>query len=177
MAKSNVIKMSEAVGEVKRTSKCYGMDEEGNKIITNSKVKNLGAGQGKGGGQPRVFKNADDLLESFSDYIEHVRVTDFSEAPTRANFARWAGADKKTIYNTINKYFPQTKSTYSDMLADCLSEGAIAGVYDRTITIFCLKNWCNWADKTDNVNTEIKPTLADKETADKLIKEYVERQK
>ena len=137
----------------------------------------MGVGKGIGGGQPRAFKDATDLLDAFTDYIDHIRLTDFSEVPTRANFARWTGADRKTIYNTINNYFPQTKSTYSDMLADCLSEGAIAGVYDRTITIFCLKNWCNWADKTDNVNTEIKPTLADKETADKLIKEYVERQK
>lgn len=173
----NVIKMSEATLPVKRTGKTTAIDAEGRKVRTNSRVKELGVGNGVGGGQPRVFKDATDLLEAFTDYIDHIRLTDFSEVPTRANFARWTGADRKTIYNTINNYFPQTKSTYSDMLADCLSEGAIAGVYDRTITIFCLKNWCNWADKTDNINTEIKPTLADKETTDRLIKEYVDRQK
>lgn len=177
MAKGNVIKMSEAVGKVERISPSVAIDEAGNKVRTAGHVKNPGAGERTGAGRPRVFKDADDLLQAFSDYIDHIRVADFSEVPTRANFATWTGADRKTIYNTINQYFPQTKSIYSDMLADCLSEGAISGVYDRTITIFCLKNWCNWADKAENVNAEIKPTLADKDTADKLIKEYIGRQK
>lgn len=177
MAKSNVVKMSEAVGEVRRISPTMCVDSVGNKIKTHGKAQNPGAGQGQGGGQPRAFNTPDDLLDSFDDFLNYVRLTDFEVYPTKANFSRYMEIDAKTVYNTVEKYFPEIKKRYIDMLSDCLTEGASIGKYDKTMTIFCLKNWCNWADKTDNVNTEIRPTLTDKATADKLIKEYADRHK
>lgn len=177
MAKGNVISMSEAVGKVERVSKTVAIDEAGNKVRTAGHVKNPGVGTGTGAGKPRAFKTEDEFLAAFTDFIDYVIDSEFSVYPTKRAFARWMGLNPKTVYNAVNVYFPQSKKTYQDMLADCLSEGVASGVFPTSFTIFALKNWCNWADKTDNVNTEIKPTLADKETADKLIKEYVDRQK
>lgn len=177
MAKSNVVPMSKAVGELTRVSPSTCIDESGQKVRTHSKAKNPGAGQGKGGGHPRAFNTPDDLLDSFDDFLSYVRLTDFGIYPTKANFARYMQIDAKTVYNTVEKYFPEIKKRYIDMLSDCLTEGASVGKYDKTMTIFCLKNWCNWADKAENVNTEIKPALVDKATADKLIKEYADRHK
>lgn len=173
----NVLKMSQADGELTRVTSTTCIDKNGNRVRTHTDVKNPGAGQGKGGGQPKAFNTSDDLLSTFYAFIEHVRLNDYAILPTKANFARYTEIDAKTVYNTLERYFPESKKTYQDMLADCLAEGASLGKYDKTMTIFCLKNWCNWADKQENVNTEIKPKLADKATADKLIKQYTERQK
>lgn len=173
----NVIKMSEATLPVKRTGKTTAIDAEGRKVRTNSQVKELGVGTGTGAGKPRAFETGDDLLNAFTAFIDYVIDSEFSVYPTKRAFAEWMGIDRKTVYNAVNVYFPQAKKTYTDMLADCLAEGVASGAFPTSFTIFALKNWCNWADKTDNVNTEIKPTLADKETADRLIKEYVDRKK
>ncbi len=172
-----VLPMSQAVGEVTRIGKTTCIDEAGNKIRTHSQIANPGAGSGKGGGQPRAFKSPEDLIDSFYDFIEHIRMNEYSIYPTKSNFARYLQISARTVYNTVDRYFPEIKKTYIDMLSDCLTEGASLGKYEKGMTIFCLKNWCNWADKQENVNTEIKPKLADKATADKLIKQYTERQK
>lgn len=172
-----VLPMSQAVGEVTRIGKTTCIDQAGNKIRTRSGIKEPGIGQGVNGGQPRAFSTPEDLIDSFTEFIEHIRLNDYSIYPTKSNFARYLQITARTVYNTVDKYFPEIKKTYIDMLSDCLTEGASVGKYDKTMTIFCLKNWCNWADKQENVNAEIKPTLTDKATADKLIKEYTERKK
>lgn len=172
-----VLPMSQAVGELTRIGKTTCIDEAGNKIRTHSGVKNPGAGQGTLSGKPKAFSTPEDLIDTFSDFIEHVRLNEYSIYPTKANFARYLQITPRTVYNTLEIYFPEIKKMYIDMLSDCLTEGASLGKYEKTMTIFCLKNWCNWADKQENVNTEIKPKLADKATADKLIKQYTERQK
>ncbi len=175
MAKA--IKMSEAVGEVKRISKTVAVDELGRKIATNGNVINLGAGMGKGGGKPRIFKSADDYRECFLDYLEDVKEKGFEELPTKGNFAKYAGIDRKTIYNTSKEYFPETKKDWQTALADCLAEGAAVGAYDKTITIFCLKNWCDWADKREEKVEQKQITLATKEEAQKALAEYANSKK
>lgn len=177
MAKSNIIPMSKAVGGVTRVNPSTCIDEAGQRVRTHSKIKNPGAGKGYGAGKPKAFDTPEDLIDSFTGFIEYVRLNDYGIYPTKANFARYMQITPRTVYNTVDRYFPEIKKTYIDMLSDCLTEGASVGKYDKTMTIFCLKNWCNWADKAENVNTEIKPTLTDKATADKLIKEYADRHK
>lgn len=172
-----VLKMADAVGELTRIGPNTCIDANGNKIRTNVKVKHPGAGKGAGAGNPKIFQSPSDLIDAFNAFIDDVRDSDFETFPTKANFARFLGIDPKTVYNTIYKYFPEIKKEYMDVLADCLTEGATVGKWDKTMTIFCLKNWCSWADKAENVNTEIKPSLTDKKTADRLIKEYTERSK
>ena len=175
MAKA--LKMSEAVGQVTRISKSVAIDEAGNKIATNGNVINLGAGMGKGGGQPRTFKDANAYRECFLEYLDYVVDNNFVELPTKGNFAKWAGIDRKTIYNTSKEYFPETKKDWQEALADCLTEGAAAGAYEKTITIFCLKNWCNWADKREEKVEQKQITLATKEEATKALEEYAKNKK
>ncbi|MBR5316031.1 MAG: hypothetical protein IKU44_04490 [Firmicutes bacterium] len=174
---AEAIKMSEAVGKVTRVSKTVAVDELGRKIATNSKVVNLGAGMGKGGGKPRIFNTADEYRECFINYLDIVKENGFKELPTKGNFANFAGIDKKTIYNTSNEYFPETKKDWQVALADCLAEGSAVGAYDKTITIFCLKNWCDWADKREEKVEQKTVTLATKEEAKKALEDYANSKK
>lgn len=171
MAKA--VKMSEAVGEVRRISSTRGVDEIGQKVNIHGKVLNLGVGAG----QPRTFKTADEYRECFLKYLDYVTEKDFIELPTKGNFAKWAGIDRKTIYNTTREYFPETKKDWQVALADCLAEGAAVGAYDKTITIFCLKNWCDWADKREEKVEQKQITLATKEEATKALEEYANSKK
>ena len=171
MAKA--IPMSEAVGEVRRISPTRGVDSLGRKVITANNVINLGAGAG----QPKTFKTADEYRECFLNYLDYVAENDFSELPTKGNFAKYAGIDRKTIYNTSKEYFPETKKDWQTALADCLTEGAAVGAYDKTITIFCLKNWCDWADKREEKVEQKQITLATKEEAKKALEDYANYKK
>ena len=66
------------------------------------------------------------------------------------------------------------KKEFEDIRADLLSRGASIGVYNVTMIIFALKNWCNWKDKAEveQDNTGVLETLA-------IIKEcaYADRDK
>lgn len=134
--------------------------------------------QGEGGGKPRVFKTDTEILDAFLDYVTYVIDNDYCEVPTKLNFAKWMEIDPKTIYNTINKYFPDNKKDYQQILSDVLTTGAMLGKWDRTITIFALKNWCDWSDKRENTNiNEAKPKLATKEEAERMVKDFVNNSK
>ena len=126
--------------------------------------------QGEGGGHPRAFKTSDDLLDAFLSYTDYVVDNDYIEVPTKGNFAKWCGIDRKTIYNTINKYFPDRKKDYKEILAEILTTGAMMGKWDRTITIFALKNWCDWSDKReDRVVNDSKVSIATREQAKEAL--------
>ena len=103
-------------------------------------------------GKPRAFKNKNELLELYEEYCLEVKNNGFLEAPTILNFQSWlerqhcGTCDRKTIYLTLNKYYPTTKKEFERIRADTLVDGAISGKYIPSITIFGLKNWCKWAD-------------------------------
>ena len=55
------------------------------------------------------------------------------------------------------------------MLADILSEGAMMGIYQTTMTIFSLKNLCDWADRYDDRPKEEADTTQTVEEAKALM--------
>ena len=56
-------------------------------------------------------------------------------------------------------------------LADTITEGVNLGKYNTTMSIFALKNWCNWADKNEQkVETSTKQLVSKQEAKDQLRK-------
>lgn len=103
-------------------------------------------------GQPKKFKSGEELVQLFSEFCEHIVYEKYTEIPSQTNFCKWLeanydGADRKTIYNALNKYFPTIKKDFEKLQSDLLSQGAMLGKWKEAMTIFVLKNWCKWTDK------------------------------
>lgn len=127
------------------------------------------------GGQPRAFKDEAEFIETFSKYIDCIRENNYDRLPTQTNFCRWMDEQGKhcarlTVYRTINEYCSNIKDEYVRLLSDALTEGATLGKYRDIMTIFCLKNWCNWADKQEQTVTNVIKPGEDMTMEDKAAK-------
>lgn len=103
-------------------------------------------------GQPKKFKNGQELIDLFRTFCEEIANNGFCKVPNQTNFCRWLAdnfddVDRKTIYNSLNKYFPTIKSEFEQIQGDIIAEGGMLGKYQPTMSIFALKNWCSWRDK------------------------------
>lgn len=78
------------------------------------------------------------------------------DAPTFFGFYRFVRERKECSYHTIRRcfdeYWADIKKDFEDIRADILSRGASIGLYNVTMIIFALKNWCNWKDKAETEN-------------------------
>lgn len=106
----------------------------------------------KKAGQPRKFKDEKTMIQLFTAFCDFVRDEQFVQIPSQSNFCRWLSqnyqrTDRKTIYNSLNKYFPTIKKEFEVLQSDVIAEGAMLGKYNATMAIFALKNWCKWSDK------------------------------
>ena len=112
-------------------------------------------------GQPKKFKNAKQLIELWTNFCDYIREQQYTIAPTQTAFCRWLSetydtCDRKTIYSTLNEYFPNIKKDFEAIRADTIAEGTMLGRYQPTMSIFALKNWCKWTDKADVTVSEKK---------------------
>lgn len=103
-------------------------------------------------GQPKKFKSGEELIKLFSEFCEYIVDIEYTEIPSQTNFCKWLSqnykaVDRRTIYNSLNEYFPKIKKDYEKLQSDLLSQGAMLGKWKETMTIFVLKNWCKWTDK------------------------------
>lgn len=103
-------------------------------------------------GHPKKFKNGNELIELYSKFCLQIKENGFNEIPSQTNFCEWlkenyGNADRKTIYNSLNKYFPTIKKQFEEIQSSLIAEGAMLGKYKETMSIFVLKNWCKWKDK------------------------------
>lgn len=111
-------------------------------------------------GQPKKFRNGKQLIELFYEFCNEIIENDFNRVPNQTNFCKWLrehynSCDRKTIYNALNKYFPNIKKEFEQIQSDVIAEGAMLGHYQSTMSIFALKNWCKWQDSpTDTDDTE-----------------------
>lgn len=104
------------------------------------------------GGRPKKFESDSELIQLFSLFCKEIKDNEYKEIPNQTNFCEWLtvnfdGADRKTIYNALNKYFPAIKKEFEQLQGDLITEGAMLNKWNSTMSIFALKNWCKWTDK------------------------------
>lgn len=109
-------------------------------------------------GQPKKFRSGQRLIQLWQEFCDYVVQTGYTIAPTQTEFSKWLseriqGGDRRTIYNSLNKYFPEIKSDFEAIRADVITQGAMLGKYHSTMSIFALKNWCKWTDKPNEDDT------------------------
>lgn len=107
-------------------------------------------------GQPKRFNSGEQLIELFEQFCNEIIQNDFYRVPNQTNFCKWLqdnynSVDRKTIYTSLNKYFPSIKKQFEQIQGDVIAEGSMLGHYQPTMSIFALKNWCKWADKQEIV--------------------------
>lgn len=111
-------------------------------------------------GQPKKIKSEQQLIDLWNKFCDYVRDSEYTTAPTQTDFCRWLSkefceCDRRTIYNSLNKYFPTVKKEFEQIQADTITSGAMLGKYNPTMSIFALKNWCKWTDKQEYTTTSI----------------------
>ena len=131
-------------------------------------------------GQPKRFESAEQMIALWSDFCNEIVQNDFNSVPTQSAFCRWLsqnyeGTDRKTIYNSLNKYFPSIKKEFEQLQSDVIMQGGMMGKYNPTMSIFGLKNWCGWSDsgrvvtgRYDEEKTEDALSKAPREEAERM---------
>ena len=109
-------------------------------------------------GHPKTFDSAEQLISLWTKFCDSIIDGKFKDVPTQSAFCRWLSqnyqdTDRKTIYNSLNKYFPNIKKEFEQIQSDTIMQGGMLGFYQPTMSIFGLKNWCGWVDKMETNNT------------------------
>jgi len=90
--------------------------------------------------------------------------------PSQTNFARWLGTSVMKISRAMREYgTDEDRKNYKSILGDILSEGAMMGIYQPSMTMFSLKNLCDWADKYEDRPKDSGDTTLTMEEAVKLM--------
>lgn len=130
----------------------------------------------------KTFYTADEVLFAFECYCNFIRDHNFSKAftrpdgeqalmpivPNQTNFARWLGVATFIIGRMLSEDGGAARDKYMSLLADCLSEGAMAGFYQAGSTQFALKNMCDWADKYEDKSAK-RDTLVTVNEAEAIV--------
>ena len=116
--------------------------------------------------KPTKFKSAKQLIELWQSFCDDIVANNFETIPSQTAFCRWLAthyenADRKTIYNSLNKIFPDIKKDFKQIQSDVIAEGSMLGHYQPAMSIFALKNWCKWSDKPENSSDKSEGRLAD----------------
>ena len=112
--------------------------------------------------KPNKFESGEQLLELWRQFCNSIVENEFNTVPTQTAFCRWLEkeyekTDRKTIYNSLNKIFPDIKKDFEQLQSDVIMQGGMMGKYNPTMSIFGLKNWCGWSDtgkRTDEKEKE-----------------------
>lgn len=102
-------------------------------------------------GQPKRFADGSQMVALWSDFCTDIVQNSFYTVPTQTAFCKWLSenymdTDRRTIYNSLRKYFPEIKRDFEQLQSDVIMQGAMMGKYNATMSIFGLKNWCGWGD-------------------------------
>lgn len=129
-------------------------------------------------GRPRAFEDGE-ITELFLTFCDEIIDNGYAVAPTKTEFCRWLrdrgnSATRRTIYNYINKYYPEEKAGIIGITGDVLAAGALKSKYNVTMAIFGLKNWCNWSDHgITDATTDDAP--AEEDALTKALRSEAER--
>lgn len=110
-------------------------------------------------GRPRKFPNGEKIIELYNEFCDDIIENNYKQIPSQTNFCKWLSkrfedTDRKTIYNSLNKYFPDIKKQFEQMQSDLMAQGGMLGKWQPAMTIFTLRNWCQWTDKADHTVSE-----------------------
>lgn len=133
-----------------------------------------GRGRGTGEGKPRAFRNGDELIDAQRNYCRYIADTGYQEYPTKNGFSDYIGVDPKTVWLSIERYYPEIKQQWKENIEQTLINGVNAGVYHVTMTIFILKNWCDWRDRKETIDSTAKPQIATKAELQEAITAYLQ---
>ena len=130
-------------------------------------------------GQPKRFESAEQMIALWSDFCNEIVKNEFNTVPTQTAFCRWLSAnyqdtDRRTIYNSLNKYFPALKKEFEQIQSDVIMQGGMMGKYNPTMSIFGLKNWCGWSD-SGRVTTGRYDEEKEEDALSKALREEAER--
>lgn len=130
-------------------------------------------------GQPKRFESAEQMIALWSDFCNEIVQNQFNSVPTQSAFCRWLSqnyedTDRKTIYNSLNKYFPSIKKEFEQLQSDVIMQGGMMGKYNPTMSIFGLKNWCGWSD-SGRVTTGRYDEEKHEDALSKALREEAER--
>ncbi len=110
-------------------------------------------------GKPKIFTQEEfrDLVLEYMDTIYEGQNHGEKDTPTFFGFYKFVNTKQQCSYRTIcrcfDEYWQDIKKEFESIRADLLSRGASMGVYNVTMIIFALKNWCNWKDKAEPETT------------------------
>ena len=133
--------------------------------------------------KPNKFESGEQLIELWRQFCNSIVENEFNTVPTQTAFCRWLEkeyekTDRKTIYNSLNKIFPDIKKDFEQLQSDVIMQGGMMGKYNPTMSIFGLKNWCGWSDsgrvvtgRYDEEKTEDALSKALREEAERMQNE------
>ena len=130
-------------------------------------------------GQPKRFESAEQMIALWSDFCNEIVRNEFNTVPTQTAFCRWLSVnyqdtDRRTIYNSLNKYFPALKKEFEQIQSDVIMHGGMMGKYNPAMSIFGLKNWCGWSD-SGRVTTDRYDDEKSEDALSKALREEAER--
>ena len=129
--------------------------------------------------KPNKFESGEHLIELWRQFCNSIVENEFNTVPTQTAFCRWLEkeyekTDRKTIYNSLNKIFPNIKKKFEQLQSDIIMQGGMLGKYNPTMSIFGLKNWCGWGDNGNNAYNRAEEHKED-DPLTKALKEEAER--
>lgn len=130
-------------------------------------------GFGTGAHRQRAFPTGADLIAKLEKYCDYIKSTGYAEYPTKMGFADYCGVDRSTTWHAVNRFYPEIRKQWQETIEQTLINGVNAGVYQQTMTIFILKNWCDWTDKRETIATEKKPAIASKQQLREALQAYI----
>ena len=130
-------------------------------------------------GQPKRFESAEQMIALWSDFCNEIVQNEFNTVPTQTAFCRWLSVnyqdtDRRTIYNSLNKYFPALKKEFEQIQSDVIMQGGMMGKYNPTMSIFGLKKWRGWSDSGRVVTGRYDEEKAE-DALSKALREEAER--
>ena len=93
--------------------------------------------------KPNKFESGEQLIELWRQFCNSIVENEFNTVPTQTAFCRWLEkeyekTDRKTIYNSLNKIFPDIKKDFEQLQSDVIMQGGMMGKYNPTMSIFIL---------------------------------------
>ena len=167
------LRITELQGDCVRTKPYRVEDKDGNYAMVNpnTPTENIGAGQGTGGGTRPIYDTVEDFIDALNSYVADIVQSGYEKLPTKTDFAFCNNIHPATVYRYFDKMSETQKREWSTTLSDIITAGVNAGKYNTTMSIFALKNWCNWADKNEQkVETSTKQLVSKQEAKDQLRK-------